>query len=284
MLAGMTDPNLLLVACRSVIFGAALLLWGASAYRWRLQPAARAMGFEGLAVLALVAAIVVLLPVQVARIAGGWDDFGDFELVRDVLLYTTPGKAWLFQAAAIAATAVAVATGATRIAVAGTTLIFIAQTLTGHAAASDGLEGLLRQGTHVLHMIAAGAWLGALPYVLRLLPRLHEPDSKAILIRYSGEGHFWVSLVLATGLVATLWIFGTIPTELDIRYQLLWWLKVAVTLVMVGLAIWNRYFLVPLLANEPTALKMLARATRAEIALGLAAVALVAWFGTLEPR
>lgn len=156
--------------------------------------------------------------------------------------------------------------------------------MTGHAAASDGVAGLLCQANDGLHLIVAGAWLGALPYVLTLLPRLGEPETKAILIRYSGEGHLWVSIVLVTGLIATLWIFGGLPLDWSVRYQLLWTLKVAITIAMIGLAIRNRCYLVPRLGEGPEALTAIARATRAEIALGLAAVALVAWFGTLEPR
>lgn len=284
MAAWASDPDLLLVVCRSVIFGASLLLWGASAYRWRLQPAARAMLFERIAVSAMLFAIAALLPVQVARIAGGWEDVLDPDLVWDVLVYTTPGKAWLFQAAAIGATALVFARRSVRLTLAATTLIFIAQSMTGHAAASDGVQGLLRQATHVLHMIAAGAWLGALPYVLRLLPRLHDADTKTVLIRYSGEGHFWVTLVLVTGLASTLWIFGGVPYDWSVTYQILWACKVLVTLAMIGLALRNRYVVVPRLRDQPDATAILARSTMAEIVLGLVAVGLVAWFGTLEPR
>lgn len=103
-------------------------------------------------------------------------------------------------------------------------------------------------------------------------------------MRYSGEGHVWVAAVLVTGLTATLWIFDGIPLDWSVRYQSLWALKVFVTLLMVGLAIRNRYFLVPRLGAGPETLRAIAKATKAEVGLGLVAVTLVAWFGTLEPR
>ncbi|MFC3643592.1 CopD family protein [Aquibium oceanicum] len=133
-------------------------------------------------------------------------------------------------------------------------------------------------------MMAAGAWLGALPFVIGLLSRLERLETRAVLMRYSGEGHVWVAAVLVTGLTATLWIFDGIPLDWSVRYQSLWALKVFVTLLMVGLAIRNRYFLVPRLGAGPETLRAIAKATKAEVGLGLVAVTLVAWFGTLEPR
>lgn len=278
------EPGIVLIICRSAIFGAGLLLWGASAFRRRLLPDSGRMRFESWAVAVLAVAVAVLLPVQVAGLAGGWGDALDLEMVWAVISSTTNGKAWALQAAATCVVVLAFIANRTGVVLAAGVLVFVAQSMTGHAASSEGWAGLLRQANDTLHLMAAGAWLGALPYVLRLLPRLHQPETKAVLIRYSGEGHFWVAVVLVTGLIGTLWIFEGVPTDLSVRYQLLWWLKVVVSLAMVGFAIRNRYFLVPRLGEGQAALSALAKATRGEIALGLIAVALVAWFGTLEPR
>ena len=280
----MADPVIVLILCRGAIFGAALMIWGASLFRWRLQPPAERMRFEGWMILCLVVAVFILLPAQAARVSDGWGDIFEPGLLRDVIVFTTPGRSWALQAAAITVAAFAFVMQWTRATVLSIVIVFIAQSMTGHAAASEGVFGYVRQANDVLHQIAAGAWLGALPYVLRLLPDVEKLDAKMILIRYSGEGHFWVSLLLVTGLIATLWIFEGIPLDWSIRYQLLWALKVFVTMAMVGLAVCNRYFLVPRLRDRPDALSALARATRLEIALGLLAVALVAWFGTLEQR
>lgn len=280
----MTNPDVLLVFCRSVIFGAVLMLWGATAFRWRLFPKSPRLRFEACATITLVAGIVVLLPVQVARITGDWTNAFDTAAIQDVIGFTRAGTAWALQA--IAALGLV---GAFALSNEGATLVFasvilIAQSMTGHAAASDGLCGLLRQANDALHLMAAGAWLGALPYVLMLLPRLGTPETNGVLVRYSGEGHFWVSIVLVTGLIATFSIFGGLPLDWSVRYQLLLSVKVVITIIMIGLAIRNRYWLVPRLAEGRQPLKAIARATWAEIALGLAAVALVAWFGTLDPR
>lgn len=284
MLDAVTDPELALILCRTAIFGSSLMIWGASVFRWRLLPGANRMPFENWSVIVLVVAVVVLLPVQTARIAGEWSDVGNPELARDVITLTTPGRAWTLQAAAAILVAFSFVMRWVRVTLFSALLVFIGQSMTGHAAASEGVAGLLRQANDVIHMMAAGSWLGALPFVVGLLTSLDRRETRAVLIRYSGEGHVWVSIVLFTGLIATLWIFDKIPLDWSVRYQFLWALKVFVTLVMAGLAIRNRYVLVPRLRDDPTSLTAIARATKTEVALGFAAVALVAWFGVLEPR
>lgn len=280
----MIDPAIVLVFCRGVIFGAILLLWGAALFRRRLLPGTPRKTYEILLLVALVLAVIALLPVQVARLTGNWASVLDPNMVWRVIERTTPGQSFAMQAIASVALVLAFwRKSDTFIVLAGLGLM-IGFSLTGHAAASDGFLGLLRQANNVLHLMASAAWLGALPYVAGLLRRLHEPGMREVLIRYSSEGHVWVALVLLTGLVATIWIFAGIPTQFSARYQLLWLLKVLVTLTMVGLAIFNRYVLVPRLRGEQTALATLRRNALVQIATGLAAVSLVAWFGTLDPH
>lgn len=270
---------MVLILCRGVIFSTALVLWGAAAVRWRLWPGATALRGEGVMVGALSLAVAVLLPVQVARAGFGWADAADGDMVLAVLTQTGLGHSWAVQALGAAGLLSGLLTGRRRAGFAA--LVLVGQALSGHAAAGAGLTGLLRQANDVVHLLAAGAWLGALPYVLRLLPR-RDAEARSILIRYSGQGHLWVALVLLTGTVAALWTTG-LPRFPAPPYQALLWAKIAVTAAMVGLALHNRYVLVPRLAADLRAGAAIARATRTEILLGLSATALVAVFGTLEP-
>lgn len=249
------DPQSALILCRSAIFGSSLMIWGASVFRWRLLPGASRMRFEPWMVVTLIIAVGLLLPVQVARIAGDWEDAGDPDLVWDVVMFTSPGNAWALQAVAAMSVVLSFILGWTRAALVSAFFVFVGQSMSGHAAASEGVAGLLRQTNDVAHMMAAGAWLGALPFVIGLLSRLERLETRAVLMRYSGEGHVWVAAVLVTGLTATLWIFDGIPLDWSVRYQSLWALKVFVTLLMVGLAIRNRYFLVPRLGAGPETLR-----------------------------
>jgi putative copper resistance protein D len=104
-------------------------------------------------------------------------------------------------------------------------------------------------------------------------------------MRFSTSGHVAVALVIATGLIDTLLVVGKLPLDWSLPYQLLLAAKMALVAVMVGLAVVNRYVFVPRLArNRDGATAAILRATMAEIAIGTAVLALVAWFGTLDPH
>jgi putative copper resistance protein D len=68
-------------------------------------------------------------------------------------------------------------------------------------------------------------------------------------------------------------------------YQLLLWGKIALVGGMVGVAIYNRYRLVPLMVVNPRlAHQRLIATTWLEVGLSLAVLLLVSWFATLAPR
>ncbi len=280
----MLAPDVAAVAGRCAVFAATLVLWGAALFRHRLSPRAPRLRHEGWLVGLLLLGLLLSWPAAIARIAGGWASALDPGVVATVVEATTPGRALAVQSVCALLVALAFALRSDRGLLLSGLGIMIGSSLTGHAAASEGALGYLRQGNNVLHWVAAGAWLGALPYVLPLMARLAEAEARTTLIRYSGEGHAFVALVLVTGTVATLFVFGGIPTDWSVPYRMLWAGKVAAVLAMVALAVRNRYWLVPRLADDPGSLAALRRATLAEIALGLLAVALVACFGTLDPR
>ena len=102
-------------------------------------------------------------------------------------------------------------------------------------------------------------------------------------MRYSTMGHVAVFAVLVSGVVNSALILG--PQILDVAstYQQLLLVKVAAVAVMVGVALFNRYVLVPRLRQPGNALSGLRTGTVIEIVTALAVIALVAWFGTIEP-
>ena len=224
-------PEAVVTLCRAAIFAALLMLWGAALFRTRLSPEA-SRRHEASWLMALITATTMLLPAQTALLAGYWREALRLESIWIIIDATSPGRSWLVLATL--ATFMTVAwchRNDNGIMVAGLG-IMAGLSMTGHAAASDGMPGLLRQANDILHMASAAAWLGALPHVLGLLPRLHEPGARETLMRYSGEGHFWVSMVMLTGLISTLWIFGGIPLDASGRYTQLWWLKVLLVMGM----------------------------------------------------
>ncbi len=291
-------PETALVAAR---FGgdlAALFLWGAAAYLWLLVSAGlsariwqRLWFWRVAALLLAVMAAVTSLPIQGALLGGGWDEALDFSTLQAVATETSTGTAWIWQVTAVALLCViSLATPArlqlplTALAAAG---LLVSLTFTGHAVMHDGLTGFVHRSNDLLHVLAGGAWLGALLPVLFLLQELDHDDAggdaRLALSRFSFAGHGAVALVLVSGLANTLLILGHLPTDWSRPYQFLLSMKIVLVVLMVMAALFNRYYLVPRMARSLSASRALFVGTLAEIAASIAVIGLVAWFGTLDP-
>jgi putative copper resistance protein D len=152
----------------------------------------------------------------------------------------------------------------------------------------EGVRGLAHQITDIIHLLAAGAWLGALPVVACLLPYLHAPEralaAQMALIRFSTVGHGVVVVVILSGIANVLTIIGRLPLIWTSPYLHLLAVKVAIVAVMVMLAIVNRYVLVPRMRYSRLASNYFSRGVQAEIVLSIMAVLAVACFGMLDPN
>ena len=290
-------PDVALIVCRFLHDAAAMLVWGGAAYLAALVPrgladdVARHLTRVGLVAIAVVVATTAaILPIEAARLGDGWADAFNVDVVRGFLVDTAGGGAWGSQAAAAVLLAVALLlpVGVRRVGIAtaaGAALVTLA--LTGHAVMHDDADGLAQRLNDAAHVLAAGAWFGALVPLVAILRRLREStfavDAAKALRRFSLAGHIAVALAIATGAANTLFIVGHPPADWSSPYQVLLSAKIAVVAVMVGLALANRYTVMPLLGADAEAVTALRRGTIAEIGLGLAAIALVAAFGTLDP-
>lgn len=166
--------------------------------------------------------------------------------------------------------------------------LLFSQALIGHAAMNEGALGLLQRGNHTLHLLSAAYWFGSLLPLLGCLrstkQRETRPYAIVTLIRFSTCGHAAVALVILTGILNSAIILQRLPTDLSSRYIQLLLAKVALVLVMTGVAIFNRYRLVPLIPLQPQlAHQRLVSATRLELVLSIIVVLLVSWFATLSP-
>jgi len=159
--------------------------------------------------------------------------------------------------------------------------------LVGHAAMHAGALGFLNRASHTLHLLAAGFWLGSLVPLLACLRKLMDPalgaDASLALRRFSDLAHIAVATVLATGMVNTWLVLGAWPINVASPYQELLLAKIGLVALMIGLAIVNRYFLVPRLRSAPGALRLLGSITIAEVAIGLGVIAFISIIGTLAP-
>jgi putative copper resistance protein D len=165
----------------------------------------------------------------------------------------------------------------------------------GHGAADDGTAGLVHAGADVIHLLAAGVWLGALlGFGLLLAARPREAGPilalHGALEGFAGVGSAVVATLIASGLVNGWFLVG--PQHLADLAGSPWGRLMIAKLVlfagMLGFAGLNRFRLTPRLAaamaDDPaSALPALRRSIVFEGGLGLIVLTLVAALGVLAP-
>ena len=126
----------------------------------------------------------------------------------------------------------------------------------GHAVSVDPGSALPAL-VNAVHMIAAGAWLGALPPLGLLLvsaSREDGADSRPFAVlaarRFSAWALAVMTVIVATGVLNAWNEVGGVPNLVGTGYGWLVLLKVALLLPVLGLAGWNRDRLLPRLAGE----------------------------------
>jgi len=133
--------------------------------------------------------------------------------------------------------------------------------LVGHAVMRAGALGWLNRLSHVIHLLAAGFWLGSLVPLIACLRSMTDPaistNASVALRRFSGLGHVAVATVLATGVINTWLVLGRLPINFSSLYQAMLLAKTCLVAIMLGLALINRYVLVPCLQSVPYSLRLL---------------------------
>jgi len=149
----------------------------------------------------------------------------------------------------------------------------------------------------ILHLLAAGAWLGAM-LALILMSRLDALCSEARIRsladsvkRFEGVGAAIVLILSVTGVANYLFIVGPTLGEILLgTYGILLAIKVVLFGGMLVLAALNRFHLGPLLeqslraGQHQVAANALRRSVASELVIALLIVGLVAWLGTLSPE
>ena len=133
--------------------------------------------------------------------------------------------------------------------------------LVGHAGATPGMAGNFHLVSDMVHLLAAGAWLGGLPAFALLLARARsEPgwDDVAVTAtrRFSVVGVLSVGGLLASGLINSWYLLSGPRDLVTTDYGRLVALKIGLFAAMVTLAAVNRFYLTPRLP-EPSALRAL---------------------------
>ena len=172
------------------------------------------------------------------------------------------------------------------------TLLLASLAWAGHGAATAGAAGNLHLAGDVLHLAAAGTWLGTLlPFAL-LLGEAHrggeacwQTVARAATRRFSVVAIVSVVALLAGGMVNTWFLAGTVPALVGTEYGQLLLSKISLFVAMVVVASVNLLRLTPRLtgAAASQATGQLRRNALIEATLGYAVVATVALLGILPP-
>lgn len=149
----------------------------------------------------------------------------------------------------------------------------------GHAGAAP--DSVLPLASDVVHLLAAGAWLGGLPALALLLSSADADKAKAVR-RFGTLGLVAVLALAASGL-ANAWTFLAAPRDLIATgYGRVLLAKLALFAALLALAGVNRFRLTPHCA-EPASQRALRRNSLAEAGLGFVVLMLVGWLVTLPP-
>lgn len=263
-----------------------------------LRPLAGALAIAGIALsaigfVAMAAAMVGTSPLQVEP--------GTLTML---LAQTSVGTAFLVRMAALAVCLFAslvlprhpVAVLGTISVAAGVGLSSLAWS--GHGAATEGGAGMVHLGADILHLLAAGAWIGALFALLLMVSRASPKDGAApvrtlhrALDGFTGVGTAIVGLIVVTGLVNGLFLVGidNVTHAASGLWGQLMLAKIVLFLGMLAMAAANRFRLTPRLEraierrDHAQALSTLRRSLALETIMAVGILGLVAWLGTLEP-
>ncbi|MGX0889299.1 putative copper resistance protein D [Pseudomonas sp. ADAK2 TE3594] len=167
----------------------------------------------------------------------------------------------------------------------------------GHGAMDEGSRRYWHFVVDILHLLAAGAWLGAL-VAFALMAKINALQTEArikllarAVNRFEVIGAVIVVLITVTGVVNYLFIVGPKLDEVFLStYGVLLFIKVVLFAGMLVLAALNRFHLGPLLERSlrdgqyAVAANALRRSVVVELAAAVVIVGLVAWLGTLSPQ
>jgi putative copper resistance protein D len=248
------------------------------------------------AIVALLSGVSLLLAVT-ANMAGSAAAALDPNTISTVLFDTSFGLVWcwrlLFAFLLIGACLAPLARRRMPAILVLSLLLLVSLGWVGHAVEGQGVARFVHQINQMVHLLAAGLWLGGLVPLTWLLGRARSPSGAAwisvardVVPRFSHMGYVAVALLAATGAINTLLLVGSVEALAGTPYGRLLSLKILSFLVMVVLALINRFRLLPRLRREPqpsAPLAALARSVLFEQALGFAVLAVVSVLGTWPP-
>lgn len=269
-----------------LLFGLALFALYSADSALRFRPMLR-----GMALIAALLSVAGLL--LMTRAMSGETAFAAlWPHLQMMLRETDVGFAWAIRIAAL--TVLLIRPGAWLASISGGVAL-ASLAWSGHGAMDEGALRFWHFLSDILHLLAAGAWLGAM-LALLLMARGRVDAARLRLLIAAVKRFEWVGAAIVltltiTGVMNYLFIVG--PKLNDVllsTYGVLLTVKVLLFALMLLLAALNRFHLGPALkqalrdADSTLVVNALRRSVRLELALALLIVALVAWLGTLSPE
>ncbi len=246
---------------------------------------------------------VIALTLLAAAMAGTPPWPIDREAIGMLLSGSATGAAWEARMVALVVASIIALIAAGRAAPLGMVALTAGIALatlawTGHGAMDEGATGWVHLVADILHLLAAGTWIGALLGLTLLVTRApsridatHLRLTHRALHGFGLVGTIMVGTIVVTGLVNG-WLLvgaGNLLNLPSTRYGQLLLAKLALFAAMLGLASLNRFRLTPAFersiaaADHRGALGTLRRSLAVEATCAITILALVAWLGTLEP-
>jgi copper resistance protein D len=300
-----------LIIARAVHVAASLLLAGIFTFDLAMLAPARRLGSDDfheierrlfrLAVWSLVAALLSALlwswlevasmsglPLKNAFSATAW---------RTVLFETQFGRVWQLRLGLITAAFALVATGLAKVKARRdlipvlwlvSVVFLVSLAWIGHVAATAHPLGLLGD---VLHLCAAGGWIGGLVPLVIFLARVRASLSLGetvarVLHRFSTLSLCCVSVLVVSGISNSWLLVGSIYALFTTPYGRLLLFKLTLFAILLGFGARNRFIVKAKLAKapaDPNLLPQLRRSVLCEVCLGAAVVVIVACLGVTPP-
>ena len=306
-------PETALVIVRALVYADLLTLFGLTLFGlYGLGTAEEAIEAVGLrfrtgvlAILGLAASLLHIISMAAAMT--GAESLADTRAaVVSLVVADGIGPAWLLRMGALVLVLVVLAALAppfrprlTLGLIAGCSAVALATLAwAGHGAMSSGAAGWLHLVADILHLLAAGGWIGALLALLILLFDRPTAIDRARIVRleaalrdFSSTGTILVGTILVTGIVnvGSVVGWGHVAALPQSAYGRLLIAKVGLFLLMLGLASANRFWLSPALgrARHETEVRAALQSLRFSLAFemtgALLVLMLVAALGTLAP-
>lgn len=156
----------------------------------------------------------------------------------------------------------------------------------GHGAAMPGTEGRILLASLLLHLLAAGAWLGGLAPLLIVIDALPYDKAREAVSRFSALGIICVLALAATTAVQGWYLVGGFAELLETTYGRIALAKLVLFVLLLGFAGANRFRFTPDLTNcrGSSARMRLRQSILAETLVGLLVIILAGILVNLPPN